>query len=59
MSAMTASVAPSASAPESPMKICGGVHVEPQEAQQGADDERAQDGEVGLGRRGVSAAMTM
>ena len=34
------------------------VDVEPEEAEQGADDQRAQDGEVGL-RRPLSAAMIM
>ena len=50
MSAVTASVAPSASAPESPMKIWAGWTLNHRKPEQRADDQRAQEREVGLGR---------
>ena len=51
ISAVTASVAPSDSAPESPMKIWAGWTLNHRKPEQRADDQRAQQREVGLGRR--------
>ena len=48
MSAITARVAPSASDPESPMKIWAGMDVEPEERQERPDDQRAEEGQVRL-----------
>ena len=47
--AMTASVAPSDSEPESPMKIWAGWTLNHRKPEQRADDQRAQEGEVRLG----------
>ena len=48
--AMTASVAPSDSDPESPMKIWAGWTLNQRKPEQGADDQGAEEGEVRLGR---------
>ncbi len=50
MSAVTASVAPSASEPESPMKIWAGWTLNHRNPSSAADDQRAQQREVRLGR---------
>ena len=50
ISAMTARVAPSASDPESPMKIWAGWTLNHRNPSSAADDQRAQEGRVGLGR---------
>ena len=51
ISAMTASVAPRDKGAGIAHEDLGRVDVEPEEAEQGADDQRAQEGEVRLGRR--------
>ena len=59
MSAVTASVAPSDSAPGVAHEDLGRVDVEPEEAEQGADDQRAQQCQVRLRRGALSRAMIM